>query len=97
MSAASIAPLFSSADADQRRIAESYIAQLNQAHAFARPITTRIEPLKGFYPAEGYHQDYLVHHPDALYIEYNDLPKVENLERVFPALYNPEPVLTSSK
>ena len=84
-------------DADQRRIAESYIAQLNQAHAFARPITTRIEPLKGFYPAEGYHQDYLVHHPDALYIEYNDLPKVENLERVFPALYNPEPVLTSSK
>ena len=84
------------ADADQRRIAESYIAQLNQAHAFPRPITTRVEPLKGFYPAEGYHQDYLVHHPDALYIEYNDLPKVENLERVFPALYNREPVLTTS-
>src|SRR5271154_6338625 len=85
------------ADADQRRIAASYIAQLNEAHAFPRPITTRIEPLKGFYPAEGYHQDYLVHHPDALYIEYNDLPKVENLERVFPALYNPQPVLTTSK
>lgn len=85
------------ADADQRRIAESYIAQLNQAHAFPRPIATRIEPLKGFYPAEGYHQDYLVHHPDALYIEYNDLPKVENLERVFPGLYNPQPVLTTSK
>jgi peptide-methionine (S)-S-oxide reductase len=84
------------ADADQRRIAESYIAQLNQAHAFPRPITTRIEPLKGFYPAEGYHQDYLVHHPDAPYIEYNDLPKVENLKRVFPALYNPQPVLTTS-
>jgi len=84
------------ADAEQRRIAESYIAQLNAAHAFSRPITTRVEPLKGFYPAEGYHQDYLVHHPDALYIEYNDLPKVENLERVFPALYDPKPVLTTS-
>jgi len=84
------------ADADQRRIAESYIAQLNQAHAFPRPIATRIEPLKGFYPAESYHQDYLVHHPNALYIEYNDLPKVENLERMFPALYNKEPVLTTS-
>ena len=85
------------ADADQRHIAESYIAQLNGAHAFPRPITTRIEPLKGFYPAEGYHQDYLVHHPDAPYIEYNDLPKVSNLERVFPALYDPQPVLTTSK
>jgi len=85
------------ANADQRRIAESYIAQLNQAHAFALPIATRVEPLKGFYQAEGYHQDYLVHHPDALYIEYNDLPKVENLARVFPALYNREPVLTTSK
>jgi peptide-methionine (S)-S-oxide reductase len=85
------------ADADQRRIAESYIAQLNQAHAFPRPIATNVEPLKGFYPAEGYHQDYLVHHPDALYIEYNDLPKVANLERVFPALYSPQPVLTTSK
>ncbi len=84
------------ADAEQRRIAESYIAQLNGAHAFPRPITTRVEPLKGFYPAEGYHQDYLVHHPNALYIEYNDLPKVENLERVFPALYDPKPVLTTS-
>jgi peptide-methionine (S)-S-oxide reductase len=82
---------------EQRRIAESYIAQLNGAHAFPKPIMTRIEPLKGFYPAEGYHQDYLAHHPDALYIEYNDLPKVHNLELVFPALYNPTPVLTSSK
>ena len=73
---------------EQRRIAESYIAQLNQAHAFPRPIATRVEPLKGFYPAEGYHQDYLVHHPDALYIAYNDLPKVENFKRTFPDLYN---------
>jgi peptide-methionine (S)-S-oxide reductase len=85
------------ANDDQQRIAASYIAQLNQAHVFARPIATRIEPLKGFYPAEGYHQDYLVNHPNAPYIEYNDLPKVENLERVFPALYNPQPVLTASK
>jgi len=84
------------ANADQRRIAETYIAQLDQAHAFPRPITTRVEQLKGFYPAEGYHQDYLAHHPDAPYIEYNDLPKVENLERVFPALYTAHPVLTTS-
>jgi peptide-methionine (S)-S-oxide reductase len=85
------------ANADQQRIAESYIAQLNEAHAFSRPIATRLEPLKGFYPAESYHQDYLVNHPNALYIEYNDMPKVQNLERVFPALYNPRPVLTTSK
>ncbi len=85
------------ANADQQRIAQSYIAQLNEAHAFPRPIATRLEPLKGFYPAEGYHQDYLVNHPNVPYIEYNDLPKVENLERAFPALYNPQPVLTTSK
>lgn len=84
-------------DPGQRRIAESYIAQLNQAHAFPRPIATRVEPFKGFYPAESYHQDYLVHHPTALYIAYNDLPKVENFKRTFPDLYNADPVLTSSK
>jgi peptide-methionine (S)-S-oxide reductase len=83
------------ADAAQQRIAESYIAQLDQSHAFTKKITTNVTPLKGFYPAESYHQDYLVHHPDALYIEYNDLPKVENLKRAFPDLYRPDPVLTS--
>lgn len=85
------------ASADQQRIAQSYIEQLNQAHAFPRPIATRLEPLKGFYPAEDYHQDYLVKHPNAPYIEYNDMPKVKSLERVFPALYDPQPVLTGVK
>ena len=85
------------ADASQQRIAESYIAQLDQSHAFAKKIATNVVPLKGFYPAESYHQDYLVHHPDALYIEYNDLPKVENLKRAFPDLYRPDPVLTTAR
>jgi peptide-methionine (S)-S-oxide reductase len=85
------------ADAAQQRIAQAYIAQLDQAHAFARPIATRLEPLKGFYPAESYHQDYLVNHPTAMYIAYNDLPKVENFKRTFPDLYNPQPVLTTAK
>ena len=84
-------------DPDQKRIAESYIAQLNQAHAFARPIATSVESFKGFYPAEDYHQDYLVHHPSAPYIAYNDLPKVENFKHTFPQLYNADPVLTNSK
>jgi len=85
------------ADPEQKRIAESYIAQLNQAHAFARPIATRVEPFKGFYPAESYHQDYLVHHPTALYIAYNDLPKVENFKRTFPELYDSDPVLANPR
>jgi peptide-methionine (S)-S-oxide reductase len=84
-------------DAEQQRIAESYIAQLDQAHAFPRPIATRVVPLKGFYAAEGYHQDYLVHHPTAPYIAINDLPKVENFKRTFPELYDAQPVLTSSR
>jgi peptide-methionine (S)-S-oxide reductase len=81
---------------EQRRIAESYIAQLNQAHAFSRPIVTQVAPLEGFYPAEGYHQDYLVHHPSSPYIAFNDLPKVKHLEREFPDLYAAHPVLAGS-
>jgi peptide-methionine (S)-S-oxide reductase len=84
-------------DAAQQRIAVSYIAQLDQAHAFAKKIATSVVPLKGFYPAEGYHQDYLVRHPYAPYIAYNDLPKVEGLRQQFPELYNPDPVLTGEK
>src|SRR6202453_1766908 len=85
------------ADPEQRRIAESYIAQLNQAHAFSRPIVTQVAPLEGFYPAENYHQDYLIHHPSAPYIAFNDLPKVESLKREFPALYTAQPVLADSR
>jgi peptide-methionine (S)-S-oxide reductase len=85
------------ADETQKHIAEAYIGQLTDAHAFAHPIVTRVTPLKGFYPAEDYHQDYLVHHPDQPYIAYNDLPKVENLKLTFPGLYSDRPVLTSAR
>ncbi len=81
------------ADEMQKRIAEAYIRQLDAAHAYPRPIVTRVDPLQGFYPAEDYHQDYLIHHPSAPYIAFFDLPKVENLKRSFPELYNERPVM----
>ncbi len=80
-------------DDTQKRIADAYIRQLDAAQAFPRPVVTRVDPFKGFCPAEDAHQDYLVHHPDAAYIAYFDLPKVENLRRRFPALYSERPVL----
>lgn len=83
------------ADETQKHIAEAYITQLEKAHAFRRPIVTRVDPLKEFYPAEGYHQDYLIRHPSQPYIAYNDLPKVENFRRTFPELYRESPVLTA--
>ncbi len=85
------------ADDTQRKIAESYIAQLDKAHAFPAPIVTRVDPLKGFYPAEGYHQDYLVHNPTQPYIAFNDLPKVENFKRTFPEIYRGQPVLVNAR
>ena len=85
------------ADDNQKHIAEAYIAQLGQTHAFSRPIVTRVEPLKGFFPAEDYHQDYLYLNPTAAYIAYNDLPKVENFRRTFPTLYSNRPVLVSER
>ena len=81
------------ADENQKRIAEAYIAQLDHSHAFARPIVTRVDPLKGFYQAEGYHQDYLVHNPTQPYIAMYDLPKIQNFKRTFPELYSGQPVL----
>jgi peptide-methionine (S)-S-oxide reductase len=83
------------ADATQQRIAQAYVAQLEQAHLFTQPIVTRIDPLKGFYPAEAYHQDFLVRHPDHPYVFVNDLPKIENLKRLFPQDYRQQPVLSS--
>lgn len=79
----------------QEQVARAYIAQLDQAHAFSRPIATRVDPLRGFYPAEAYHQDYLTRHPNNPYIVINDVPKVQDLERLFPASYAPQPVLAS--
>ena len=81
------------ADDNQKHIAQAYIAQLEQAHAFSRPIVTKLEGLRGFYPAEDYHQDYLVHNPTQPYIAYYDLPKIANFHKVFPELYSGQPVL----
>lgn len=75
------------ANDEQKRVAEAYIAQLNQAHAFRRSIATQVVPLRGFYPAEAYHQDFLVQHPDNPYIFVNDLPKIAALKKQFPNLY----------
>ena len=71
----------------QKRIAQAYIAQLDQAKVFPRAIVTQVAPLKAFYPAEAYHQNYATLHPDNPYIKYNDLPKVANLQQQFPTLY----------
>jgi peptide-methionine (S)-S-oxide reductase len=83
--------VFYSNDA-QRRIAQAYIRQLSESHFFSRPIVTAIDPLRGFYQAEDYHQDFLVNHSDYAYIEMNDLPRIENLRRLFPRLYSERPV-----
>ncbi|WP_422393924.1 peptide-methionine (S)-S-oxide reductase MsrA [Pseudomonas batumici] len=80
-------------NAEQEKIAKAYIAQLDAAKTFPSAIVTRIEDGKVFYPAEGYHQNYLTLHPYAPYIAINDLPKVENLKRLEPELYRAEPVL----
>jgi peptide-methionine (S)-S-oxide reductase len=69
---------------EQERVAKAYVAQLEAAHAFSRPIATRIDPAGPFYAAEAYHQDYLLHHPDSPYIAAFDLPKVRSLEALFP-------------
>lgn len=75
------------ADPDQARVAHAYIAQLTAGHAYSHPIVTRVDPLGHFYAAEDYHQNYLSLHPDEGYIVHNDLPKVANLQRLFPAMY----------
>ena len=78
---------------EQRIVAQAYIAQLDKAHVFSQPVVTRVENFKGFYPAENYHQNFLVLHPDYPYIAINDLPKVTDLKKMFPDLYRNDPVL----
>ena len=80
------------ANDSQKKIAEAYIAQLNSARAFRSSIVTRVDPLKGFYTAENYHQDYLIHNPTNPYIAYNDIPKIQNLKKVFTGIYRGDPV-----
>jgi peptide-methionine (S)-S-oxide reductase len=78
---------------EQARVAKAYIAQLDAAHVYGDPIVTTIEPGRTFYPAEDYHQDFLALHPAYPYIVFNDLPKIENLKRIFPDLYRADPAL----
>ena len=77
----------------QRSVAEKYIAQLDASRVFKKPLATKIEADKKFYPAEAYHQNYLTLHPNDPYIVYNDLPKVANLKRIAPELYRADAVL----
>jgi peptide-methionine (S)-S-oxide reductase len=74
-------------NAEQKKIADAYIAQLNKAGVFKRPIVTQVIALKAFYEAEAYHQDYAVNHPNEPYIAINDLPKVAELRKQLPELY----------
>ena len=87
--------IFTTSD-EQKKVAEAYIAQLNAAKVFRKPIVTKVGPLQAFYAAEGYHQDYLTLHPSQPYIAYNDIPKVENLKKLFAANYIEKPTLVSA-
>jgi peptide-methionine (S)-S-oxide reductase len=81
---------------EQKKVADAYIAQLNDAHVFRKPIVTKVGALEAFYPAEGYHQDYLTLHPSQPYIAYNDIPKVENLKKLFANNYIEKPTLVNA-
>jgi peptide-methionine (S)-S-oxide reductase len=83
-------------DESVRRVAQSYVSQLGHASVFRRPIVTRIDPLTKFYPAEAYHQDYALTHPNSAYIVFNDLPKVDNLKLMYPGIYREQPVTVAS-
>src|SRR3954451_19843792 len=87
--------IFTSND-EQKKVAEAYIAQLNAAKVYKKPIVTKVGQLEAFYPAEAYHQDYLTLHPNQPYIAYNDIPKVENLKKIFADNYIEKPTLVSS-
>ena len=82
-------------DEAQKRIAQAYIAQLNNAKLFPRSIVTRVDALNGFYPAEAYHQDFLLRNPTYPYIVIHDLPKIGQLQKVFPARYREQAVTTN--
>ncbi len=84
--------IFTTSD-EQKKVADAYIAQLNAAKVYKKPIVTKVGQLEGFYPAEAYHQDYLTLHPNQPYIAYNDIPKVENLKKLFAANYIEKPTL----
>ncbi|MDM0113335.1 peptide-methionine (S)-S-oxide reductase MsrA [Variovorax sp. J22R133] len=82
--------------AEQARVAKDYIDQLDKAKVYKAPIVTTIETQKPFFPAEGYHQDYLTRNPNDPYIAYNDIPKLDNLKKVFPGVYRAAPALVGN-
>lgn len=73
--------------AEQLKETENFVMHLGNAHVYENSIATEVAPLKAFYPAESYHQDYATLHPNDMYIMINDAPKVENLKKQFPAVY----------
>ena len=81
---------------EQQRVAQAYIAQLDAAHSFDKPIVTKLETYNGFYPAEEEHQDFLTEHPSYPYIVINDLPKVAQLKQLYPDRYQEKPVLVKA-
>ena len=83
------------ANPEQAKVAKAYIAQLDKAGVYRKPIATTIEPGRAFYPAEDYHQDYLTLNPTAPYIVYNDMPKLGHLAKLFPDEWRADPVLVS--
>ena len=83
-------------NAEQAKVAKAYIAQLDQAKVFDAAIVTKVEADRKFYPAEGYHQDFLTRNPNYPYIVINDLPKIASLRQLYPALYRPEPALVAN-
>ncbi len=85
------------ADENQKRIAEAYIRQLDRSHVFPRAIVTRVDPLGGFYRAEAYHQDYVIHNPSSSYVASFDMPKIEEFKRALPELYSNRPVMTNGR
>jgi peptide-methionine (S)-S-oxide reductase len=86
--------IFTTSD-EQKKVADAYIAQLNTAGIYKKPIVTKVGSLQAFFAAEGYHQDYLTLHPNQPYIAYNDIPKVENLKKIFAENYSEKPALVS--
>ena len=87
--------IFTTSD-EQKQVADAYIAQLNAAKVYGSPIVTKVSSLQAFFPAEAYHQDYLTLHPNQPYIAYNDLPKIENLKKLFAANYIEKPTLVKN-
>ena len=85
------------ANAEQEKVASAYIDQLNKAGIFKTAIVTKVTSGETFYPAEGYHQNYLKLHPSQPYIVFNDLPKIENLKRIYPDVYRPDAVLVAKE